>query len=137
MGPSIFFSTQSIDYYCIQRKGNTSESAEPDEIPLKTAEAIDAIFSLLPYKHTDHSEKDALDRPRDDEACRKAFALLRRSETHSEFIRTALGLVTRKATWNAHDMKFPAAAFENVNFIRTLAALLPRRDGECIARSCK
>jgi hypothetical protein len=90
---------------------------EPADIPTKTADAVDAIFSILPYKHTEHKEKDALDRPRDDEACRKAFAFLRIADNRSAFMHAACDYVSRKATWNAHDFKFPAAAFEDVSFV--------------------
>jgi hypothetical protein len=90
---------------------------EPADTPASVQEAVDEIFGLLPYKHPDHQERDATDREKDDDACRKAFALLRREEHRPRFMSAASEYIARKSTWNAHDFKFPAAAFEDVNLI--------------------
>jgi len=90
---------------------------EPAEISAERETAIQEIFALLPCKRLNDAAGDAIDRPKDDEACRKAFALLKVPAHRSAFIRAACELVNRKATWNAHDFKFPAAAFEDTGFI--------------------
>jgi hypothetical protein len=87
------------------------------EIPGKPEAAIQEIFSLLPPKRLNDAAGDAMDRPKDDEACQKAFALLKIAGQRSGFVRAACEFVNRKATWNAHDFKFPAAAFEDAGFI--------------------
>ena len=46
-----------------------------------------------------------------------AFALLGDAANRSPFIRVACEHLNRKATWNAHDFKYPAAAFENLSFL--------------------
>jgi len=91
--------------------------AEPADVPSNRAEAIEEIFELLPYKHPDHKEKDALDRASDDAAYCKTLVLLRDVENRSPFIHAACRYLVRKATWNAHDFKFPAAAFEDAGLI--------------------
>jgi hypothetical protein len=89
----------------------------PAEVSAERETAIQEIFALLPCKRLNDAAGDAVDRPNDDEACRKAFALLTVPSHRSAFIRSACELVNRKATWNAHDFKFPAAAFEDTGFI--------------------
>ena len=46
-----------------------------------------------------------------------AFALLSEPGNRPAFIRAACELANRKSTWNAHDMKFPAAAFEDAGYL--------------------
>lgn len=90
---------------------------EPTQIPSRTEDAIEEIFTLLPRKRLNDMAGDAVARPKDDEACRKAFTLLTVGATRAQYIQAACEYVNRKATWNAHDFKFPAAAFEDVNYI--------------------
>jgi hypothetical protein len=88
---------------------------EPAEIPADPRDAIEDVFALLPQKGEDW--EDTVDRDKDEQACRMAFALLADSGHRIPFMRAACEHVNRKATWNAHDMKFPAAAFEDTGFL--------------------
>jgi hypothetical protein len=90
---------------------------EPAAVPAQPQDALDEIFSLLPRNDPDHKKGDASDRESDEQACRKAFALLHDPSNRSAFMNAACGYIVRKATWNAHDFKFPAAAFEDAGFI--------------------
>jgi hypothetical protein len=81
-----------------------------DSIPATPREALEKILAILPRK--EEAWEDATDRDEDDKACRMAFALLADPANRAPFVRAACELANRKATWNAHDMKFPAAAFE-------------------------
>jgi hypothetical protein len=86
-----------------------------EEIPAMPQDAIQAIFSTLPAKA--ERWEDDTGRDQDEKACRMAFTLLAEPANRVPFIRTTCNLANRKATWNAHDMKFPAAAFEDTSFI--------------------
>ncbi len=87
-----------------------------DDIPAATQDAIEAILARLPAKK-DHWEGDAMGRDQDEKACRMAFALVSDPGNRGAFMRAACDLANRKSTWNAHDMKFPAAAFENTRIV--------------------
>jgi hypothetical protein len=90
---------------------------EPGEIRSKPQETIEEIFAILPHKHADHKEWDFADRESDEKACRMAFALLGDPANRVPFFRAACQHLNHKGTWNAHDFKFPAAAFEDVDLI--------------------
>jgi hypothetical protein len=87
-----------------------------DDLPAATPDAIEAIFAQLPAKKDDW-KGDATNRDQDEKACRMAFALVSDPGNRPEFMGAACNLANRKATWNAHDMKFPAAAFENTGVV--------------------
>jgi hypothetical protein len=86
-----------------------------DDIPAAPQDAIDEIFSQLPAKGETWEVNTGRDQ--DHKACRMAFTLLADRGNRMPFIRATCKLANRKATWNAHDMKFPAAAFENTDHI--------------------
>ncbi|MDA1017864.1 MAG: hypothetical protein O3A00_25830, partial [Planctomycetota bacterium] len=87
-----------------------------DDIPAKSPDAVEAIFRMLPAKK-ESWEGDATGRDQDEKACRMAFALLSEPGNRPAFIRAACELAGRKSTWNAHDIKFPAAAFEDTGYV--------------------
>lgn len=89
---------------------------ESGKIPSSLQDTVADIFSLLSGPAEDKAAH-LLNRPREDAACRKAFALLQTPDNRSAFMRSACEYINRKATPNAHDFKFPAAAFEDVGFI--------------------
>ena len=95
-------------------------SLEPVEIRVQPLDTIDEIFALLPPKDPDRRKEDGYltkDRDSDDKACQMAFALLENSDNRVPFIRATCEHLSHKGSWNAHDMKFPAAAMEDVGFI--------------------
>jgi hypothetical protein len=84
-----------------------------------TAEqAVEAIFGDHPVRKYDAARKlftsEYVGKKEDmDRVVASAFAFARKYADHRPFTAAALRLVCLKATENAHDVKFPAAIFEN------------------------
>ena len=72
-----------------------------------------AVFQLLPRKEFLYEQKTPEERLGSDQACAAAFALLQKPEKVQPFLQTARGLMCAKATVDPHDMKYPAAAFDD------------------------
>ncbi len=90
---------------------------EGEDVPDSPEEAVRKIFDLQPPRQRDSTQTRFVSlyvgkREEMDPIVRMAYAYARRYD-HDLFIRTALRLVCRKSTDNAHDIKFPAAIFEN------------------------
>ncbi len=71
------------------------------------------VFRLLPRKDFLYEQKTDDERQGSDEACRATLALLRKAENVGPFLRTARELMCVKASVDPHDMKYPAAAFDD------------------------
>ncbi|HVR72685.1 MAG TPA: hypothetical protein VMT52_00060 [Planctomycetota bacterium] len=71
------------------------------------------VFDRLPAKADGLEQKLPEDRKKSDDACRRAFALLRDPKNEQAFLQTARGFLCAKASRNPHDVKYPAAAFED------------------------
>jgi hypothetical protein len=98
----------------------------PDvEVADKPDDAIAEIFSKQPRRVWNEERGYFFSRyegPREvmDDVSRMAFAYGRKHATHADhslFIATARQQTARKSTFNAHDLKFPAALFENYEWI--------------------
>ena len=71
------------------------------------------VFAHLPYKAKEYYQKNIDERVASDEACRMAFSLLSDPTNERDFLRTARSLLCIKASLDPHDIKYPAAAFED------------------------
>jgi hypothetical protein len=90
------------------------EAAVPDT----AQKAVEALFSAQPVRKFDEGSKlftsEYVGKKEDmDGLVGSAFAFARKYSDHRPFAAAALRLVCLKATQNAHDVKFPAAIFEN------------------------
>lgn len=80
----------------------------------KAPAGIADVFAMLPNKTKDPSPEEAeAYRRASDEACRLGFAALQTPADLVAFKGTASGLLCAKATVDAHDFKYPVAAFED------------------------
>ena len=75
------------------------------------------VSEHLPYKAKEYYQKHIDERVASDEACRMAFALLGNPTNQTAFLRTARSLLCVKASLDPHDIKYPAAAFEDATLI--------------------
>jgi hypothetical protein len=75
--------------------------------------AIPEIFEMLPYKAREHFEPKPGERDASDEACRRAFTLLQQERNQTAFMQSARSFLCLKASLDPHDIKFPAAIFED------------------------
>jgi hypothetical protein len=75
---------------------------------------IAQVFALLPMKAKGYNQLSPSEREGSDAACRMAFEFLRSSADEAVFMRTARSFLCRKASLDPHDVKFPAAMFEDV-----------------------
>jgi hypothetical protein len=71
------------------------------------------VFELLPHKDFLYEQKSPDERTASDQACAGAFALLQNPATANQFLQTARGLMCVKASHDPHDIKYPAAAFDD------------------------
>jgi hypothetical protein len=98
-----------------QREGQLRElnllelPAEPVDPRIELA----GVFQLLPRKEFLYEQKTSEERWGSDQACAAAFTLLQKVENVKPFLQTARGLMCAKATVDPHDMKYPAAAFDD------------------------
>ena len=72
-----------------------------------------AVFELLPSKGFLYEQKTVEERHGSDRACAAAFVQLQKPENVRPFLQTARGLMCVKASVDPHDMKYPAAAFDD------------------------
>ena len=79
----------------------------------KTTGTIRDVFELLPFKARDYFEQKPDERAASDQACRMAFDLLGNANNHAAFMQTARSFLCVKASLDPHDIKFPAAVFED------------------------
>jgi hypothetical protein len=79
----------------------------------KPTSTIRDVFELLPFKARGYDQQHLDERAASDQACRLAFNLLEDTSNHAAFMRTALSFLCVKASLDPHDIKYPAAAFED------------------------
>jgi hypothetical protein len=80
----------------------------------KASASITDVFAMLPNKTKDPSpEKAEAYRKVSDEACKMSFAVLQTPANMVAFKQAARSLLCVKATRDAHDFKYPVAAFED------------------------
>ena len=90
------------------RTMNLVDLPTPENVPATT---LDEVFALLPSKTSeDHTEAE---RASSDQACQLTLAALRDPAKHRLFMRSARSLLCRKASFDAHDVKYPVAQFED------------------------
>jgi hypothetical protein len=102
-----------------------TELAPPTRaLPAADAEAVEAIFALLPARHYDWNAtaQQAVtlygNRADADEASRLAFSLLStRPQAAPLFLQAARSWLCRKASNDAHDYKFPPAILESTRWV--------------------
>lgn len=71
------------------------------------------VFEILPFKSREHFEPKPGERDASDDACRRAFTLLKSERNQAAFMQTARSFLCVKASLDPHDIKFPAAIFED------------------------
>ena len=84
--------------------------------PRKNVDLVE-VFRRLPSKGDNREERDTKERAASDAASRLVFGLLRGGERDQEFLQAALGLLCMKASKDPHDIKYPAAAFEEASSV--------------------
>lgn len=88
------------------------------EIPTSADKAVESIFAQQPPRVFDNKQKRFISRYNGkretmDRVSQMTFAFAKKHSDHTPFLQTARLLTCLKSTSNAHDMKFPAAIFEN------------------------
>ncbi len=105
------------DFYVrhVSKEGNLRDMSLLDlkNAAGKTTGTLRDVFELLPFKARDHFEPKPGEREASDQACRIAFELLGNENNHAAFMQTARSFICVKASLDPHDIKFPAAIFEN------------------------
>jgi hypothetical protein len=105
------------DFYVrrISKEGNLRDMSLLDlkNNPGKATGTLRDVFELLPFKARDHFEPKPGEREASDQACHLAFELLRNENNHAAFMQTARSFLCVKASLDPHDIKFPAAVFED------------------------
>ena len=81
--------------------------------PAKVAD----VFAMLPHKDNFYVEKDPSERLASDRACQVAFDCLGQSGNDAAFRSAARSFLCVKASPNPHDIKYPAAAFEDAALV--------------------
>ncbi|HET6407175.1 MAG TPA: hypothetical protein VFG14_04780, partial [Chthoniobacteraceae bacterium] len=97
------------------REGNLRELSlidlKQDQAP--TSGAMRDVFEMLPFKAREHFEPKKGEREASDSACQLAFSLLNDQKNQQSFMQTARSYLCVKASLDPHDIKFPAAIFED------------------------
>jgi hypothetical protein len=83
----------------------------------KPTGTIRDVFELLPFKGKEYFQKNSDERAASDHACRMAFELLRNESNHAPFMQTARSFLCVKSSLDPHDIKYPAAAFEDAHSV--------------------
>jgi hypothetical protein len=83
----------------------------------KPGGSLREVFESLPFKSREHAEPRPGEREASDQACRMAFDLLSNADSHEPFMQTARSFLCVKASLDPHDIKFPAAAFEDASLV--------------------
>lgn len=95
---------------------------EPVEVGSDAKETVAQIFAAQKNRKYDVTQKEILvgregTRKEMDQVARLAFCYATKHKDHSAFLQMARFLTSVKSTQDAHDMKFPAAMFENYDLI--------------------
>jgi hypothetical protein len=83
----------------------------------KPAGSIQDVFELLPFKAREYVEQNPDERTASDRACRMAFDLLLNVNNHAAFMQSARSFLCVKASLDPHDIKYPAAVFEDAHLV--------------------
>ena len=75
------------------------------------------VFTLLPYKAKEYHQKRLDERTASDQACKMTFTLLSDPANGKLFLKTAHSLLCVKASLDPHDVKYPAALFEDATLV--------------------
>ena len=75
------------------------------------ASEIEGVFAA--YRSKGYNQQTPAERDASDGACRMAFEFMRSPADEVVFMRTARSYLCRKAGLDPHDVKFPAAIFED------------------------
>ena len=109
------------DFYVrhVSKEGNLRDTSLLDlkNSAGKTKGTIRDVFELLPFKAKAYFGENADERAASDEACRMAFNLLGDANNHAAFMQTARSFLCVKASLDPHDIKYPAAAFEEAYYV--------------------
>jgi hypothetical protein len=81
--------------------------------PRTSGPDVAEVFELLPRKAFLYEQKSPDERSASDQACAAAFSLLQQPEHVRPFLQAARGLMCVKSSVDPHDMKYPAAAFDD------------------------
>ena len=74
-------------------------------------------FELLPFKSKGYNQKSPDERAASDQACRIAFQHLQDPVNQLRFAELSRSFLCMKASLDPHDIKFPAAIFEDASFV--------------------
>ena len=83
----------------------------------ETKWTLQDVFDLLPFKGRTYTEKSAQERAASDKASQIAFGLLGKAGNDSAFMRKARSFLCVKASLDPHDIKYPAAVFEDAALV--------------------
>lgn len=75
--------------------------------------SIADIFGSLPYKDAEYIQNSSAERDASDAACADTFSVITDANSAAEFTRAARTLMCMKASSDPHDVKYPAAAFDD------------------------
>jgi hypothetical protein len=81
------------------------------------ATPYDEVFGMLPEKGDNRVQADDAERAASDGACRRVFTNLRATGDAAAYTRAARSFMVGKATDDPHDIKFPAASFEDASLM--------------------
>lgn len=111
------------DFYVrhVSREGNLRDIALLDltRTNFRPVSQMREVFELLPFKAKEHFEPKPGERDASDEACRQSFGLLQEEPNQVAFMQMARSFLCLKASLDPHDIKFPAAIFENAGKVST------------------
>lgn len=111
------------DFYVrhVSKEGNLRDMALLDLTTTNIGPAgpVRDLFETLPFKARDHFEPKPGERDASDQACRRAFTLLHDEQNQVAFMQTARSFLCVKASLDPHDIKFPAAIFEDAANVST------------------
>jgi hypothetical protein len=79
----------------------------------KPTGTIGDVFESLPFKGREYTQKTPDERAASDQACRMTLELLRNESNQAPFMQTARSFLCVKASLDPHDIKYPAAVFED------------------------
>ncbi len=88
-----------------------------DEAEASIGDSYEDVFELLPPKADNRDQQSPAERAASDAASRMAFGLLRDADSDLAFLQTARSFLVRKATEDPHDLKYPAACFEDASLV--------------------
>ncbi len=109
----------TADFY-VRHVGNEGNLRDINLIELATSGSeikatLRDAFDVLPFKSKGHNQKSPDERAASDQACRIVFQNLRDPVNQIRFAQVARSFLCAKASLDPHDIKFPAAIFEEAS----------------------